>query len=108
MSEEPLSPVPFEPRKACWAAVLISWLFSGESACVIGPTIFMSIVAAVSGLLSVTFGIGLAGVAAIAMLLVLSLDPDRNYREDDAQAHADPPELRPILAKMREWNRPDN
>jgi hypothetical protein len=39
MDEEPFSPVPFEFRKTCWAGVLMSWLLSGKTLCVIGPAV---------------------------------------------------------------------
>jgi hypothetical protein len=106
MTEEPFSRMPFEPRKAGWATVLLSWLFAGRAICLFGPTIFLAFVATVGDLLPDRYFIGTPrGAVGVILLFILFLLLIRDRSDDDLQANAHPPELRHILARLRKWNR---
>jgi hypothetical protein len=84
MSEEPFSPVPVEFRKTCWAAVLLSWLLSGEALCLIGPSVVVLALNAVSDSLSFLDIVGICAGAMTIRLIVQATNqkegpPDNDY-----------------------------
>jgi len=84
MDEEPFSPVAFEPRKATWGAVLISWLFSGHAACLFVPTLFAGIAVFLCNILLIDWIMGTSCAAALIPLFILV----RMYRDESPGSDA--------------------